>query len=148
LRSPHIIQRPKETKVSWRKKPDGIALALKPGMRNTFSSTIALATQLVAASFGCALIAAPALSAQTTADQSASTRRADRQLMQKIRKAVVADKSLSTEAHNLNITSQDGTVTLRGAVKSDEEKTSIEGKATEIAGQGKVTSELTVTPSK
>ena len=117
-------------------------------MRNTFTSTIVLATQLVAASFGCALITAPALSAQTTADQSKSTRKADRQLMQKIRKAVVADKSLSTEVHNINITSQDGTVTLRGTVKSDEEKKSIEDKATEIAGPGKVTSELAVAPSK
>jgi len=117
-------------------------------MRNTFTSTIALAAQLVATSIGSALIAAPALSAQTTADQSASARKADRQLMQKIRKAVVADKSLSTGAHNINITSQDGTVTLKGTVKSDDEKKSIEDKATEIAGQGKVTSELTVAPSK
>ena len=147
LRSQRIIQRPKETKC-FGEEPDGIALALKTGMRNTFTSTIALATQLVAASFGCALIVAPALNAQTTADQSASTRKADRQLMQKVRKAVVADKSLSTQAHNINITSQDGTVTLKGTVKSDEEKKSIEDKATEIAGQGKVTSELAVTPSK
>jgi hyperosmotically inducible periplasmic protein len=117
-------------------------------MRNTLSSTIALAAQLAAASLGCTVIVAPALSAQTTADQSASARKADRQMMQKIRKAVVADKSLSTEAHNINITSQDGTVTLRGTVKSDEERKSIEDKAAEIAGQGKVTSELTVAQSK
>ena len=116
-------------------------------MRNTFISTIALASQLAAASFGCAIIAAPALSAQT-ADQTLNARKADRQLMQKIRKAVVADKSLSTESHNINITSQDGTVTLKGAVKSDEEKKNIEDKATELAGQGKVTSDLTVAPSK
>jgi hyperosmotically inducible protein len=117
-------------------------------MRNTLSSTIALAAQLAVASIGCTVIVAPALSAQTTADQSASARKADRQMMQKIRKAVVADKSLSTEAHSINITSQDGTVTLRGAVKSDEERKSIEDKAAEIAGQGKVTSELTIAPSK
>jgi len=116
-------------------------------MRNTFTSTIALAAQLATASLGCALIVAP-LSAQATADQTATAKKADRQLMQKIRKAVVADKSLSTEAHNINIVSQDGTVTLRGTVKSDDEKKSIEDKATEIAGQGKVTSELAVAPSK
>jgi hyperosmotically inducible protein len=114
-------------------------------MSNTFTSKIALATQLAAASFGCALIAAPALNAQTTADQTVTARKADRQLMQKIRRAVVADK---TEAHNINITSQDGAVTLRGTVKSDDEKKAIEDKATEIAGQGKVTSELTVAQSK
>jgi osmotically-inducible protein OsmY len=117
-------------------------------MSNTFTSKIALATQLAAASFGCALIAAPALNAQTTADQTVTARKADRQLMQKIRRAVVADKTLSTEAHNINITSQDGAVTLRGTVKSDDEKKAIEDKATEIAGQGKVTSELTVAQSK
>jgi osmotically-inducible protein OsmY len=117
-------------------------------MPNTFISTLALATQLAAASFGCAFFVAPVLNAQTTADQNASTRKADRQLMQKIRKAVVSDKSLSTSAHNVNITSQDGAVTLRGTVKSDDEKKSIEDKATDIAGPGKVTSELTVAPSK
>lgn len=137
------------TKVmAWLQEPDGIARASKVGMRNTFTSTIALATQLAAASFGCGLIVAPALNAQTTADQNASTRKADRQLMQKIRKAVIADKSLSTTAHNVNITSQDGQVTLRGTVKSDDEKKTVEDKATEIAGQGKVTNELTVAPSK
>jgi hyperosmotically inducible periplasmic protein len=114
----------------------------------TFTSKIALATQLAAASFGGALIFAPTLNAQATADQTVTARKADRQLMQKIRRAVVADKSLSTEAHNVNITSQDGAVTLRGSVKSDDEKKSIEDKATEIAGQGKVTSELTVAASK
>lgn len=73
-------------------------------------------------------------------------RKADRQLMQKLRKALVADKALSTAAHNVNITSQDGVVTLKGAVKSEAEKQAIEDKATEIAGSGKVTSELTVAP--
>ncbi len=117
-------------------------------MRNTFTSTITLAVQLAAASFGCALIAAPALNAQTTADQTVTAHKADRQLMRRIRRAVVADKSLSTEAHNITITSQDGAVTLRGTVKSDEEKKNIEDKAAGIAGQGKVTNELTVAPAK
>lgn len=69
-------------------------------------------------------------------------------MTQKIRKSVVSDKSLSMSAHNVKIISRDGMVTLRGAVKSDDEKKSIEDKATEIAGQGKVTSELTVTPNE
>jgi hyperosmotically inducible periplasmic protein len=116
-------------------------------MKNTLSSKIVLAAQLAAASLGCAVIALP-MSAQTTADQTVNARKADRQMMQKIRKAVVADKSLSTEAHNINIISQDGAVTLKGTVKSEDEKKSIEDKATEIAGQGKVTSELTVAASK
>jgi hyperosmotically inducible periplasmic protein len=117
---------------------------MQPRMRHTFTSTIALAAQLLVASSGIAVIVAPSLSAQTTADESTNVRKADRHLMQKIRKAVVADKSLSTAAHNVNIASQDGQVTLKGTVKSEEEKKAIEDKATEIAGAGKVTSELTV----
>jgi hyperosmotically inducible periplasmic protein len=110
-------------------------------MRSTITSRIALAAQLIAASSGLALVLP--LSAQT-ADQTTDMRKADRQMIQKIRKAVVSDKSLSTAAHNVNITSQDGVVTLRGSVKSEDEKKAIEDKAAEIAGQGKVTSELTV----
>lgn len=110
-------------------------------MRSTITSRIALAAQLIAASSGLALVIP--LSAQT-ADQTTTMRKADRQMIQKIRKAVVSDKSLSTAAHNVNITSQDGVVTLKGTVKSEDEKKAIEDKAAEIAGQGKVTSELTV----
>jgi osmotically-inducible protein OsmY len=46
----------------------------------------------------------------------------DRQLTQQIRRAVVKDKSLSTSAHNVKIIAQNGSVTLKGPVKSEEEK--------------------------
>jgi hyperosmotically inducible periplasmic protein len=72
----------------------------------------------------------------------------DRQLTAQIRRALVKDKSLSTSAHNVKIIAQNGTVTLKGPVKSDEEKQAIEAKATEIAGAGKVNSEIEVAPSK
>ena len=58
------------------------------------------------------------------------------------------DKSLSTSAHNIKIIAQNGTVTLKGPVKSQEEKEAIEGKAAEIAGPNKVTSELQVAPNQ
>jgi len=58
------------------------------------------------------------------------------------------DKSLSTYAHNVKIISQHGKVTLKGPVRSDEEKKSIEDKATEVAGAGNVTNQLTVKPEK
>jgi hyperosmotically inducible protein len=70
----------------------------------------------------------------------------DRQLTQQIRRAVVEDKSLSTSAHNVKIISQNGTVTLKGPVKSEEEKQTIEAKAAQIAGQGKVNNEIQVAP--
>ncbi|HYL78948.1 MAG TPA: BON domain-containing protein [Bryobacteraceae bacterium] len=56
----------------------------------------------------------------------------------------LADKRLSMAAHNVKIISRYGAVTLKGAVKTDEEKKAIEDKATELAGAGKVTSEIAV----
>ena len=47
----------------------------------------------------------------------------------------------------MKIVAQDGQVTLKGPVRTEEEKRSIEAKATEIAGAGRVTNEITVTPS-
>ena len=81
-----------------------------------------------------------------TADQQKENK-PDRQLTQQIRKAVEADKTLSMSAHNVKIISRDGMVTLKGSVKTDDEKKSIEDKATEFAGAGKVTNEITVAPS-
>ena len=81
-----------------------------------------------------------------TADQQKENE-ADRDLTKKIRQAVVGDKALSTYAHNVKIVSQDGQVTLKGPVRSEAEKASIEAKATEIAGAGKVTNQITVAPA-
>ena len=73
---------------------------------------------------------------------------ADRAITQKIRKALHDDNSLSTYAHNVKIITQDGKVTLRGPVRSDEEKASIEAKAVAVAvaGAGNVTNQLEVAP--
>ena len=68
----------------------------------------------------------------------------DRALTLKIRRAVVADKSLSTYAHNIKIISQNGTVTLKGPVHSDGEVQSLMSKATAVAGADKVVNELSV----
>lgn len=84
---------------------------------------------------------------EPTADQQKENSN-DRELARQIRRAVVKDKSLSTDAHNVKIIAQNGSVTLKGAVKSDEEKQAVESKATEIAGAGKVTNELQVASSK
>ena len=58
------------------------------------------------------------------------------------------DKSLSTYAHNVKIVAQGGAVTLKGPVRSDEEKKTLVSKAEEVAGSGKVTDQLTVKPDK
>jgi len=84
---------------------------------------------------------------ERTADQ-AKDNQTDRDIMQKIRRAVVADKSLSTYAHNVKIISEHGKVTLKGPVHSAEEKQSVEAKAVEVAGAGNVTNQLTVKNAK
>ena len=81
-----------------------------------------------------------------TADQQ-KMNSGDRELTKKIRQAVMADKSLSTYAHNVKIVSQDGMVTLKGPVHSEAEKSAIEAKAAEVAGSAdKVKSEISVKP--
>ena len=84
---------------------------------------------------------------QPSADQQRNDA-ADQNLTRQIRQAIVSDKTLSTYAHNVKIISQDGQVTLKGPVRSQDEKRVVESKATEIAGAGKVTSELMVAPQK
>ena len=78
-----------------------------------------------------------------TADQQKDNA-ADRSLAAKIRQALVSDKSLSTYGHNVKIIVVGGAVTLKGPVHTEAEKQSIGAKASEIAGQGKVTNEITV----
>ena len=79
----------------------------------------------------------------TTADQQ-KMNSADTEVTKKIRSALMADKSLSSYAHNVKVISQDGTVTLKGPVRSEEEKAAVEAKANEAAGGAKVVSELSV----
>ena len=58
------------------------------------------------------------------------------------------DKSLSTYAHNVKVVPKDGQVTLKGPVRSDEEKKSVEAKAVEVAGAGHVTNQISVAPEQ
>lgn len=82
-----------------------------------------------------------------TADQQ-KMNSTDRDITAKIRRAIVADKSLSMYAKNVKIISQDGTVTLKGPVRSDEEVKSIVSKATEVTGSAdKVVNQLSVKPA-
>jgi hyperosmotically inducible protein len=83
--------------------------------------------------------------AQPTADQQKENK-PDRQMAQQIRQAIVKDKSLSTYAHNVKVIVQDGAVTLKGTVRSDEEKQAIEAKATQVAGAEKVTDQIEIAP--
>src|ERR1700745_2598559 len=63
-----------------------------------------------------------------TADNQANAK-SDRLTTQKIRKAIMADKSLSTNAHNVKIITVDGAVTLKGPVQSEDEKQKVASEA-------------------
>ena len=84
---------------------------------------------------------------EATADQQ-KTNAADRALTAKIRKDVIADKSLSTYAHNIKIITQDGKVTLKGPVRTADDKASLEAKAVAVAGADNVTDQLEIAPKQ
>ncbi len=85
-------------------------------------------------------------SREPTADQQ-KLNSSDQNLAASIRKSIVDDKSLSTYAHNIKVISQDGTVTLKGPVRSEDERKSIVSKATLLVGSAdKVKDELSVKP--
>ena len=82
-----------------------------------------------------------------TADQQKNNQ-SDLETSRQIRRAIMADKSLSTYAHNIKIVTQQGKVTLRGPVRTEAEKETVQAKATEVAGAANVTSAITVVPTK
>jgi osmotically-inducible protein OsmY len=78
----------------------------------------------------------------TPMDQGESE--ADRTITQNIRKAVVDHDQLSTNAKNVKIITQDGVVTLRGPVKSAEEKATIASVAQKTGGVKRVDNQLEI----
>jgi len=82
-----------------------------------------------------------------TADQQKNNI-TDRQATQQIRRSLMREKGLSTYAHNVKVIARDGQVTLKGPVRSDEEKQTVEEKATEVVGAGHVVNELSVAPGR
>jgi hypothetical protein len=82
-----------------------------------------------------------------TADQQ-SNKKADLELVRAIRREVTRDKTMSTYAKNVKIITRDGITTLRGPVKSENEKTAIEAIAKRMAGDTKVESHLEIAPAQ
>jgi osmotically-inducible protein OsmY len=80
--------------------------------------------------------------AVTSGDQSNS--QSDLKITQAIRQAVVADKDLSTNAHNVKIITENGVVTLRGPVKNPAEKANIAAKAEHVAGVTRVDNQIEI----
>src|ERR1700760_3861228 len=117
------------------------AIALSLGMSTSFAQSASEADNTKSN-------AAPVNSAVNTSIADGQTNMAsDLKLTQQIRKRVMADKSLSTYAHNVKIVSVHGAVTLNGVVKNDQEKAAVEMEAQSVAGKGKVTNDLTIAPN-
>jgi hyperosmotically inducible periplasmic protein len=93
---------------------------------------------------------------RNSSEQNENTETAEKQsnskddlaLTQKIRQAVMKDGSLSMNAKNVKIIAQDGKITLKGPVDSQQEKDTIAAKAGEIAGKDKVENQLEVKAEK
>ena len=82
-----------------------------------------------------------------TADQQKENP-TDRELTRSIRRALIQDKGLSSYAHNVKVIAQAGQVTLKGPVRTEEEMRVVEAKATEVAGAGHVTNQMSVAKQK
>jgi hyperosmotically inducible protein len=93
---------------------------------------------------------------RNSAEQNKNTDTAEKQsnskddlaLTQKVRQAVMKDGSLSMNAKNVKIIAQDGKITLKGPVDSQQEKDKIGTEAGEIAGKDKVDNQLEVKAEK
>ncbi len=140
------------------RQPGESFLHLKAPMTKSLRSlqvtTLALCSLFATA--GMAGRAATAQDATPPADNSAHNKhhaktadnqpdaQADRLTTANIRKAIIADKGLSTYAHNVKIITRDGAVTLKGPVKSDDEKQKVASAAATVVSQDKIVDQLTV----
>jgi hyperosmotically inducible periplasmic protein len=78
--------------------------------------------------------------ALTPGDQGGSE--ADRTVTQQVRQGVMGDDALSTTGKNVKIITVDGVVTLRGPVKTAEEKATIASIAQRVNGVKRVDNQL------
>jgi len=82
---------------------------------------------------------------QTSGDQSNSS--ADLKITQAIRQALMKDGELSTSAKNIKVITENGKVTLRGPVKTVQEKAKVDQLAKSAAGGAPIVDQLDVNES-
>jgi len=82
---------------------------------------------------------------QTSGDQSNSS--ADLKITQAIRQALMKDGELSTSAKNIKVITENGQVTLRGPVKTVQEKAKVDQLAKSAAGGAPIVDQLDVNES-
>ena len=78
----------------------------------------------------------------TPTDQGNSE--SDRDITAQIRREIVANDALSTNAHNVKIITMDGVVTLRGPVKTTQEKVTVGAVAQRASGVTRVDNQLEI----
>jgi hyperosmotically inducible periplasmic protein len=83
---------------------------------------------------------------KTSGDQSNSS--ADLKITQAIRQALMKDRELSTTAKNIKVITANGQVTLRGPVKTAQEKAKVDQIARSAAGGAQIDDQLDVKGSK
>jgi osmotically-inducible protein OsmY len=79
---------------------------------------------------------------KTSGDQSNTS--ADLQITQAIRRGLMKDDGLSSDAKNIKVITANGQVTLRGPVNNAQEKTKVEQIAKAAAGGAQIVDELDV----
>jgi len=79
---------------------------------------------------------------KTSGDQSNSS--ADLKITQAIRRALMKDRELSTTAKNIKVITANGQVTLRGPVKTAQEKARVDQIAKSAAGGAQIDDQLDV----
>ena len=79
---------------------------------------------------------------KTSGDQSNSS--ADLKITQAIRQALMKDRELSTTAKNIKVITANGQVTLRGPVKTAQEKARVDQIAKSAAGPSRIDDQLDV----
>jgi hyperosmotically inducible periplasmic protein len=79
---------------------------------------------------------------KTSGDQSNNS--ADLKITQAIRRALMKDRELSTTAKNIKVITANGQVTLRGPVKTAQEKTKVDQIARSAAGGAQIDDQLEV----
>ncbi|MGO9515743.1 MAG: BON domain-containing protein [Candidatus Korobacteraceae bacterium] len=84
---------------------------------------------------------------EPTADQQQNNR-SDLEITKEIRRSLTQDKSLSTYAQNVKVIAQNGKVTLKGPVRSADEKSAVLAKAAQVAGEANINDEMTVVPKR
>ena len=83
----------------------------------------------------------PAIPAPTTMTE------VDRQLAQRVSDTLRQDGTLSAAAQNVTVHANNGAITLRGSVSSEQEKNDLEAKARQVAGVTQVNNELEIRTS-